>query len=153
LAAEEKQAFFKGLFDGGSNEVCFERSGGFLKQLERIMEPVLVPSSKVQLKALPDENASVEETEQSAELNDESVATETAEQASPETVVVTSPISSDRIVSQLAVQPSDMQQLFSSVQVSLTDDGGMVFKAPRETAGQLAALFGGIAQMFRAGVG
>ena len=39
-----KQAFFTGLFDGTTDEVTFERSGGFLSRIERIVGPAITPA-------------------------------------------------------------------------------------------------------------
>ena len=37
-----KRAFFRGLFDGTSDEVTFETSGGFVSRLEKVIEPAIV---------------------------------------------------------------------------------------------------------------
>ena len=39
-----KQAFFKGLFDGTTDAVVFERSGSFLSRIERIVVPAISPA-------------------------------------------------------------------------------------------------------------
>jgi superfamily II DNA or RNA helicase len=42
----DKKAFFKGLFDGNSDEVRFEHSTSFLSELERVIEPATVPEGR-----------------------------------------------------------------------------------------------------------
>ena len=39
-----KKALFTGLFDGTSDEVAFERSGGFLSRIERVVVPAISPA-------------------------------------------------------------------------------------------------------------
>ena len=40
----DKRALFKGLFEGGSDQIAFERSSSFMTLLERLIEPPSVPS-------------------------------------------------------------------------------------------------------------
>jgi hypothetical protein len=39
-----KKAFLTGLFDGTTDEMAFERSGGFLSRIERIVAPTISPA-------------------------------------------------------------------------------------------------------------
>ncbi len=40
----DKRALFKGLFEGGSDQIAFERSSSFMNLLERLIEPPSVPA-------------------------------------------------------------------------------------------------------------
>jgi len=48
-------------------------------------------------------------------------------------------------------RPEEVQRLFSRLTIRKGEKGGVVIEAPEETAGTLAALFQGMAEMLRGG--
>jgi hypothetical protein len=130
-----KRALFTELFDGTTDEVSFERSGGFLSRIERIVAPA---TSRGQARA---EDVSVPEDD-GAEREIEAVVAAGDESRDVEIATVMAPEPSD--------SAATIQHLVASVTVQRTAGGGLVIEAPPETASTLAALFSGMAQLLQA---
>ena len=134
-----KQAFFKGLFDGTSDEVTFERSGSFLSRIERIVAPALerAPAARGVDAADSEDDSAEREIDTIVTAGDES--RDAPASAKPE--------------SEPPAFAQDVQRLFSGVTVQRTARGGLVIEAPPEAASTLAALFSGMAQLIQAAAG
>jgi hypothetical protein len=126
-----KQALFKGLFDGTTDEVAFERSGSFLSRIEHCVGPALAAGAADGADA--DDERSERELEAVIAAGDESA-------DPPASAAPAMP----------AASAADLQQLFSTLTVQRTDRGGLVIEAPPETASALATLFSGMAQLLQA---
>jgi hypothetical protein len=127
-----KQAFFKGLFDGSTDEVVFERSGSFLSRIEQVVAPALPRA--------PGRGAEAAEPEEDSPQEREIDAVMAAGDEARDGRVPAAPAPSAR----------DAQDLFSGLKVQRTAQGGLVIEAPPETASTLAALFAGMAQLLQA---
>lgn len=137
----DKKALFSSLFDGSSDEVRFDRSGSFLSQIERVIEPVVVP---------PLEDADIEQEETTVAREIEEIvaaADESADPAPPTSAEAAAAVSSTGPPSAGLV---DVQQLFTGLKMRSMPDGGITIEAPPEAAGTLAALFEGMARLLRA---
>ena len=128
---KNKQALFSGLFDGKSDEVLFEGGGAFLKGLEVLLEPVVVPK-------LP-EVLGPEEDDVAVESD---ALTSDAAPPVPELQASVSP----RLPP--AVEPSGSSP-FAGVKLERKPDGRLVIEAEPGSANQLAALFEGFAGPLR----
>jgi superfamily II DNA or RNA helicase len=132
----EKRALFSGLFDGTSDEVRFERSGGFLARLERLVE---VSGATVHA-AAPVEEEPEEEARADEEIDD-------LVQSAVEAGGMTSaPAGSAEPTS---AHPVDVRELFAGVRVLRREDGGLVIEARQEAARTLLGLFEGMAELLR----
>lgn len=129
---KNKQALFSGLFDGKSDEVQFEGGGGFLKGIEVLLEPVVVPK-------LP-EVLAPEEEDEAAVVPDAL----TSDAAPP---VPELPASAPPRVAP-AVEPSGSSP-FAGVKLERKPDGRLILEAEPGSANQLAALFEGFAGLLR----
>jgi helicase-like protein len=129
-----KKALFTGLFDGTTDEVAFEHSGGFLSRIERMVAPTLAPAQTCAAVAAPEDDAAESEIDAVVAAGDESRDTPGAAAPVPE------PIPS----------AAEIQRLVSGLTVQRTANGGLVILAPPETASTLATLFSGMAQLLQA---
>ena len=130
-----KKAFFTGLFDGTSDEVTFERAGGFLSRIERIVAPAISPAAaRAEDISVPEDGGAEREIEAVVAAGDESRDALGAAAAGPEQIAST----------------ADIERLVSGLRVQHTASGGLLIEAPPETASTLAALFAGMAQLLRA---
>lgn len=130
-----KKALFTGLFDGTTDQVAFERAGGFLSRLERVVEPALVPeSTRGDDLAVSEDDGAEREIEAVVAAGDESrdVASRVAAQAEP------------------IPSAAEIQRLVSGLTVQRTPSGGLVIEARPEAASTLAAIFSGMAQLLQA---
>jgi superfamily II DNA or RNA helicase len=128
-----KKALFTGLFDGTTDEVVFERSGGFLARIERLVGTSIPPSRAQSAVVAPTEDDVTErEIDAVVAAGDES-------RDAPGAVIGTKSIPS----------ASQVERLMSGLKVQRTAGGGLVIEAPPETAATLAALFSGMAQLLR----
>ncbi len=129
-----KKAFFTGLFDGTSDEVAFERSGGFLSRIERIVAPAISPApARPEDVSVPEDDGAEREFEAVVAAADESRDPPGAAAAGQE----------------LVPSNGEIQRLISGLRVQHTAGGGLVIEAPPEIASTLAALFAGMAQLLR----
>ncbi|MFQ5666759.1 MAG: hypothetical protein ACE5I7_10045, partial [Candidatus Binatia bacterium] len=140
----DKKALFAGLFDGGSDEIRFDRSGSFLGQLEKIVEPVSVPE-------LPDETEAEDAVanQMEREMDELVSAADEAEDAAraPEPV----PASPAGGIGTRDALPSasEVSRLFARLEIRPADKGGIIIETPADAAASLAALFEGMARMLQ----
>jgi superfamily II DNA/RNA helicase len=130
----EKRALFSGLFDGSSDEVRFERSGSFLSQLERVVEPLPAAVASEADEAdgeEPDLEARIEE-EVSVETRKEELQADSMTSAPPSAAAV--------------------RELFAGVEIRRRVDGGIAIEARPESAQTLLSLFEGMAGLLRQAV-
>ena len=128
-----KKALFTGLFDGTSDEVRFERSGSFLSRIEKLVAPVRVPDLPKAADGVDDDPGAERELER---------LTADTDGAEPEGAPA---------AAAALPRPEEVQKLFSRLTIRKGEKGGVVIEAPEDTAGTLAALFQGMAEMLRGG--
>ena len=132
----DKRAMFKGLFDGASDEVTFERSGGFLSQLQRLLEPAQVDGAEPEPQPEPDPQPDAEARVESlvALAGEAEVDAESAPRAPRATLP----------------DPRQVEELVRALRVEPTPEGGLRLEAPPQVATSLAALLEGLAGILRA---
>ena len=171
-----KQAFFKGLFDGDSDSVKFDQAGSFLSRVQKLYDPATLAAAtavggteEIELTdlavdvGLDDEVA--DPFEELIEAGDEShdpvepECVETAEAAvlatestaEPATIPLPSDEPSTAVAAVAALPPmGDVRQLFSQLHVRRESSGKIVIEAPAEAASTLSALFEGMAALLQA---
>lgn len=136
----DKRALFKGLFDGGSDEIKFERSSSLLHVLERLVAP-----------AAP----TVVEEAQAGGADADPVAADVDElvgaalPAKPDVVVETA-LAAANPISPVVVSDatsSSVARLFEALRVERGADGGLRIEAPPAAATALASIFDGMARL------
>ena len=125
----EKRALFTGLFDGASDAVRFERSGSFLSQLERIVEPLPGAAGAAAEETDADDLDAVGEEETAEPGDGDATAPEPARPMAPSAAAV--------------------RELFAAVAIRRRDDGGITIDAPPESSQALLALFEGMTGLLR----
>lgn len=128
-----KQALFKGLFDGTTDEVAFDRSGSFLSRIERLV------ASNVTLGSTGRDEPDLAEADANPEIE---AAIEAADESRD---------APDTVVPEASAMPSPiaMERLLAGLKIEHSAQGRLIIQAPPETAATLAALFSGIAQMLQ----
>jgi len=121
----DKRALFRGLFDGTSDSVRFERSGGFLGDLEKLVGADA--ASETWLGAGGDGD-DADDVEDRAHVED-------AEDASD--------------VTRVAAPAPEVAALFAALEVERTASGGLRIEAPPEAADTLASIFESFAGALR----
>jgi superfamily II DNA or RNA helicase len=165
-----KQAFFKGLFDGGSDSVQFEQAANFLAKVQKLYDPETlqqVASTGNIADQDPDSRdsdlddtvadpfddlieAADESHDQSAGANGEAV---TAPSTFPvEAAGSTASENANSTTSTVAAMPSagQVREFFSQLKVRRAPGGNVVIEAPEESASTLGALFEGMAALLHA---
>jgi superfamily II DNA or RNA helicase len=169
-----KQAFFKGLFDGDSDSVKFDQAGSFLSRVQKLYDPATLAAAtavggteEIELTDLADvglDDEVADPFEELIEAGDESrdvvgapteisdeltpaAATATAEPAAlipPETALPAAPAK--------AALPGmgEVRELFAQLQVRREPTGKFVIEAPPQAASTLSALFEGMAALLQA---
>jgi hypothetical protein len=133
----DKRALFRGLFDGDSNEIRFDRSGQFLSRLEHVLGSP--ETARPEADQEPDEDPGPRERELDGmllaadESRDAPEPVEPREQAGPGEVALPA--------------AEEVRRLFSELEIRPTRSGGLRIEASREAASTLAAIFGGMAEM------
>jgi hypothetical protein len=133
----DKRALFRGLFEGSSDEIAFDRSGSFLAVLERLVN---VPNVEAPVLAAP-----AEEPE-----------TEIAGTIEVENLVDAAAGTGDDAEAARAILPPSVQpggaiaNLLGALKVERGPDGGIRIEAPPSAAGALASLFEGMARLMSA---
>jgi superfamily II DNA or RNA helicase len=162
-----KQAFFKGLFDGGSDAVQFEQSGSFLSRVEKIYDPSeLAPSSSGggrddsdgPLDVADEDILDVEAAdpfEPLLEAADESTdSAPVPSQAAPSLNGSSEPQALHPEVAPPEAGPppssDEVRRLFGQLQIRRAEGGKVLIEAPPEAANTLGALFEGMAALLRA---
>ncbi|MGQ0505991.1 MAG: DEAD/DEAH box helicase [Myxococcaceae bacterium] len=126
----DKKALFDGLFDGTSDGVSFEKGGSFLATVQRMVEPVILPD--------PSEAAEDSEVPETGDVED-----------TVPTVAELKP----SVAPAVPVLPSEVTQLMANVRMERLEDGRMRIDAPPEAAASMAAMFEGLAALFRQAAG
>jgi hypothetical protein len=169
-----KQAFFKGLFDGESDSIKFEQSGSFLSRVQKLYDPEMLaaaagggggdliePADAAELglddtvtdpfeELIDAADESHDQVQEPVEAEPASIPIATAlEPVEPTTTpapLETAPARS------LAALPStaEVRQLFSQLQVRREPSGNVVIEAPPEAASTLGALFESMAVLLHA---
>lgn len=133
-----KRALFKGLFDSETNEIIYEQGGSFMGQLEKLVEPVIVP----ELKAMSFENEEVQEVERQEEIEDLQEVEELSDALNDEIEVVES--------SEQEQRPNASQTgILGGLSIEKTSEGEIKIKAKPETISTLVSLFEGLAVQLR----
>jgi superfamily II DNA or RNA helicase len=131
----DKRALFRGLFEGTSDEIVFDRSGSFLAVLERLVNVPTVAPPVLAARAEEPEGE-VAETIEVENLVDAAAGT------APEAVGASLPPS--------AHTGGAIANLLGALKVERGPDGGMRIEAPPAAAGALASLFEGMARLLSA---
>jgi len=122
-----KRALFKGLFDGKSDEVCYEKSGGFLERARELagVEP---PAATDKIETEADE-----ELDPPAEIV-----------AAPEAGIEEKGRDAGRSAG-IDLPLTELRGALARIEVRATPGGGLAIEAPPDAARVLAALFSGLA--------
>jgi superfamily II DNA or RNA helicase len=163
-----KQAFFKGLFDGDSDSVKFDQAGSFLSRVQKLYDPATLAaatavggSEEIELADLADDvgldDEAADPFEGLIEAGDESqdlvgpTAEPLAEPAMAETQVepTISPPVPDGPRPGALPSMGEVRQLFSQLAVRRESSGKVVIEAPPEAASTLSALFEGMAALLQ----
>ncbi len=146
---EGKRALFNGLFDGESEELRFDRSGSFIGQLVKIVEPMPATASAREAEA----DAALDEATE-AELERAIDAGDGVESAPPERtleITTAAPRPEDSVEREsTAVSARQVEALFAGVRVSTRPDRGVVIEADPAAASVLISLFQGMAGLLSA---
>lgn len=135
-----KKALFTGLFDGTTDAVTFERAGGFLSRIERLVGPTTRTPAGPEGANTPEDTSVREddgaerEVEAVVEAGDESGDRPGAAAAGPEPIAFN----------------AEIERLVSGLRVQHTTDGRLLIEAAPAVASTLAALFSGMAQLLQA---
>jgi superfamily II DNA or RNA helicase len=141
----DKRALFRGLFEGASDEIKFERSSSLLHVLERLAvsqvantQPAEEPESSLDA---PTSAASASEVEQMV------AAAEPSRPDASEPIAESVPMPS-LFVAESA--PLPVARLFDALRVERGADGSLRIEAPPAAASALASLFDGMARLLSA---
>ena len=130
----DKKALFKGLFEGTTDELRFDRQRTLLNLVEQVATP-----------APPEARVGAPSAEEPAE---DALTAEAAED--PPAIVAEAPVAATLppLASQVAdIVSSDVERLLSAVTVGRRDDGGVRIEAPAHAARALMSLFEGMARL------
>jgi hypothetical protein len=143
----DKRALFKGVFEGSSDQIDFERSSSFMTLLERLIEPPSVPAPAVVVETV--DTAATDESESHAiEVEEMIDAANAPGQEVPAPQPEMSSLSS--LSSPAIAGDGPVARLFEAIRVERGSDGSLRIEAPPATAGALAALFDGMARLLTA---
>ncbi len=144
----DKRALFKGVFEGSSDQIAFERSSSFMTLLERLIEPPSVQAPAAVAETV--DTAATDESETPAiEVEEMIDAANASGQEAP------APQSEMSILSSISPSPAiagdaPVARLFEAIKVERGSDGSLRIEAPPAAAGALAALFDGMARLLTA---
>lgn len=147
-----KHALFSGLFDGTSDAVRFDEPASFTADIERLVEPIEVP-----------ETDGGEDVSEAAEPSVEDAVDATELQPAPPRAAadVSAPVSAsapaaatsspgERAAANGGPTPArDVAQLFATLSVSHTPEGGLRIEAPPSAAAELSQLLAGLAGLLQ----
>jgi superfamily II DNA or RNA helicase len=169
-----KQAFFKGLFDGDSDSVKFDQAGSFLSRVQKVYDPSTFAAAtavggaeEIELTDLADVGIDDEVSdpfEELIEAGDESrdpvgpatdAAGELTRSAAIATTEPTTTIPADATLPVAPIQRAlpgmdEVRELFAQLQVRRETTGKVVIEAPPQAASTLSALFEGMAALLQA---
>lgn len=142
----DKRALFRGLFEGSTDEIKFERSSSLLHVLERLVAPVDATSKEEFERDTADGDAVAVEMEQMI------ADAEPAKPDAPMEPVMSAPASEPAIGSpDFAVDTAaPVRQLFDALRVERGADGSLRIEAPPAAASALASIFDGMARLLSA---
>jgi superfamily II DNA/RNA helicase len=146
----DKRALFRGLFDGTSDSVHFDRSGSFLASVHKLVEtpPDAAPDDASDEAEDPASEAALET---SLDDRDERAAgVHEAEDANAAGGESAAP-AADRIALDPIPAPAapDLARLFADLRVERTPSGALRIESSPETAHVLASVFEGFAEALR----
>lgn len=153
-----KQALFSGLFDGTTDAVRFDAPSGFLDDIERLVEPVVVPAPLGEADASEDVDADVADAASTdtpgadAARSDAPVAAAPVVEPAPEAPRALAPAPSAPPAAALdtAGAPGPgarVNALFERIVVTRTESGALRLEAPPDAAEELAQLMRGLAAL------
>jgi hypothetical protein len=141
----DKRALFRGLFEGSSDEVKFERSSSLLHVLERLVVPSAASTPPTEeLESSLDAPANESTTSEVEQMVD------SAEPPRPD---ASEPMAERPLVPFLPAAGSaslPVARLFDALRVERGADGSLRIEAPPEAASALASLFDGMARLLSA---
>ena len=135
----DKRALFRGLFEGSSDEIKFERSTALLHVLERL---VVAPPS-----APKPEDVAADAVMAEAEAAGMEVE-QMVEAANPQDTGIS--VEMPPAPAAVALSSAPVVQLFNALRVERGADGSLRIEAPPQAASALAALFDGMARLLSA---
>jgi superfamily II DNA or RNA helicase len=167
-----KQAFFKGLFDGDSDSVKFESSGSFLARVKKLYDPATLAAStavggneEIELTDLADASLDDDVADpfdamiEAADESDDRLAVTAEPTAEPFAALPAPQDNADEAgpADLLPPEPKqaalprmeDVRGLFAQLQVRRQADGHVIIEAPPEAASTLSALFEGMAALLQ----
>jgi len=169
-----KQAFFKGLFDGDSDTVKFDQSGSFLSRVRKLYDPATLAaaaavggSEEIEQTELADvglDDEVADPFEELIEAGDEAQdlvepSTDSFAESTPVPAIAPAESAAERSLTEPSPDESEpvalpsmgeVRQLFSQLQVRREQNGRVVIEAPAEAASTLSALFEGMAALLQA---
>jgi hypothetical protein len=167
-----KQAFFKGLFDGDSDSVKFESSGSFLSRVKKLYDQATLAAStavggteEIELVELADASLDDEVADpfdamiEAADESDDQLSLSAEPTAEPPRALEAPKDNSDADGPADLLPPEPKQAalprmeevrgLFAQLQVRRQADGNVIIEAPPEAASTLSALFEGMAALLQ----
>jgi hypothetical protein len=138
----DKRALFRGLFEGSSDEVKFERSSSLLHVLERLVVP-----SAASMPPTEEPESSLDEPANESTTSEVEQMVDSAEPPRPD---ASEPMAERPLVLSLPAAgpvPLPVSRLFDALRVERGADGSLRIEAPPEAAGALASLFDGMARL------
>ncbi len=137
----KKQALFKGLFDGSSNEVKFDEGGGFVAEVRKLLDAEQPVAPELPSRIGPPSGGDAEyESESTQDLGAEDTS------RSPELEVA------DGVSDQIEVAGAtqrDPGAVLGRLKIERDATGGLSIHAPPEVAGTIAELFESMAKLLR----
>jgi superfamily II DNA or RNA helicase len=136
----DKRALFRGLFEGSSDEIKFERSSSLLHVLERLVVPQVAPPAE-------DSESSLDAPASASTASEVEQMVAAAEPPRPD---VSEPIAESAFLPPvLAAEsaPLPVARLFDALRVERGADGSLRIEAPPAAASALASLFDGMARL------
>jgi superfamily II DNA or RNA helicase len=134
----DKRALFKGLFDGSSDEIKFERSSSLLHVLERLVAPAA---------PIVAEEAQAGGADADPVVSDVDELVSAALPAKPDGVAETAVAAPNPISLVSDAPPSSVARLFEALRVERGADGSLRIEAPPAAATALASIFDGMARL------
>ncbi len=150
----DKRALFRGLFDGTSDSVRFDRSGSFLANLERLVGGDAAASAAGESEEADevDDEEAVDRALETwlADSDDGGERAELPTAPGPEDSSL-SVADAERVASESAreIAVPDVARIIAGLAVERTASGGLRIEAPPEAAEALASLFEGFAETLR----
>jgi hypothetical protein len=132
-----KRALFKGLFDGATDQLRFDRQSALLGVIEQLAGPAPAGTP-----------AAAERAEEGPELDP--VEPETSDGAAAGEAAALEAGGPPAIPAVAAVSNVEVPRLFEALRVERSADGGLRIEAPPEAARALMSLFDGMARLMAA---